>query len=402
MPNLSKIRTTTIIATALVVLVLAWLAWPNPVPVDLAAVPRAAMEVTVDEEARTRIQHVYTVSAPLTGTVLRPDREVGDAVVANETIVAVMKPSAPSFHDPRLHQELQSTLAAANAATVLAEAEIRRIQAALNFSRSELRRMQSLAGQGAIARSTLDRTVADVQTHEAALASARAELEVRRNERDGAAARVQNPTGTTATSDDPDCCVRIRTPVSGQILRLIEESEAVVQAGAPLIEIGDPQDLEILAELLSTDAVAVRVGQAVHIDGWGGASVRGRVKRIEPVGFMKVSALGIEEQRVRVLIEFTDPPSQWSNLGPGYRVIVHVVTWQGSNVLTVPVGALFRANEKWAVFRNEGGRARSVEVVIGHRNSRVAEVVSGISNGDQIVLHASDRVSDGSRIANRE
>ena len=402
MANVSKNRTVGIVAIAFVVLVLAWLAWPSPVPVDLAAVSRGAMDVTVDAEAYTRVRHVYTVSAPLTGTVLRPEHEVGDPVTANETVVAIMKPTAPGFHDPRLHQELQSTLAAANAAVALAQAEVRRIDAALNYSRVELRRAQSLAGQGAIARSALDKMVADVQTNEAALASANAELEVRRNERDGAAARLQNPSGTQSSSTDPGCCVQVRAPVTGQILKLIEENEAVVQAGAPLVDLGDPQDLEIVADLLSTDAVDVRQGQVVLIDGWGGASIRGRVRRIEPVGFMKVSALGIEEQRVRTVIDFSDPPDQRRNLGPGYRVIVHVVTWQGGKVLTVPIGALFRVNEKWAVFRNEGDRARVAEVAIGHRNGRIAEVLSGLSERDQVVLHAGDRVGNGTRIAKRQ
>jgi HlyD family secretion protein len=360
------------------------------------------MEVTVDEDARTRIRKIYTVSAPLTGTALKPALEVGDSVTANKTVVAVMKPAAPSFHDPRLHQELQSALSAASAGMALADAERRRIEAVLNYSRIELRRIRPLAGQGVIARSTLDKAVADVQANEAALASAKAELQVRQNERDSAATRLQNPAGNAGGSSDPGCCVQIRSPVTGQILKLVNESEAVVQAGTPLIDIGNPKDLEIVAELLSTDAVRVRQGQAVHIDGWGGPSIEGRVKRIEPAGFMKVSALGIEEQRVRTIVDFTDPPTRWRSLGHDYRVVVHVVTWKGRNVLTAPIGALFRAHGKWAVFRNEGGRTRTVEIGIGHRNNRVAEVLSGLSERDQVVLHASDRVSDGTRITQRK
>jgi HlyD family secretion protein len=402
MPTISKRRALTIAATAAAIPLLAWLAWPAPVPVDLATVSRASMEVTVDEDARTRIRKIYTVSAPLTGTALKPALEVGDSVTANKTVVAVMKPAAPSFHDPRLHQELQSALSAASAGMALADAERRRIEAVLNYSRIELRRIRPLAGQGVIARSTLDKAVADVQANEAALASAKAELQVRQNERDSAATRLQNPAGNAGGSSDPGCCVQIRSPVTGQILKLVNESEAVVQAGTPLIDIGNPKDLEIVAELLSTDAVRVRQGQAVHIDGWGGPSIEGRVKRIEPAGFMKVSALGIEEQRVRTIVDFTDPPTRWRSLGHDYRVVVHVVTWKGRNVLTAPIGALFRAHGKWAVFRNEGGRTRTVEIGIGHRNNRVAEVLSGLSERDQVVLHASDRVSDGTRITQRK
>jgi len=404
MPTFSTNRVIAIAAIGIVILILGWLAWPSAVPVDLAPVVRAAMEVTVDEDARTRARHIYTVSAPLTGTVLRSGREVGDQVKASETIVAVMKPAAPSFHDPRLHQELTAALSASDAAVALAEAERRRIEAALTYSKLQLGRFQKLAATGTISRSALDKATADMQTNEAALASAVAELQVRRNERASAAARVQNPADSTMSGgeDGAGCCVQIRAPVTGQVLKLPQESEAVVQAGTPLIEIGDPQDLEIVADLLSTDAVQVHDGAPVHIDGWGGGPIQGRVKRVEPAGFLKVSALGIEEQRVRTIVDLSDPLQQWRGLGHDYRVIVHIVTWAGDKVLTVPIGALFRANDKWSVFKNVGGRAKVTEVTIGHRNNRVAEVLSGLSEGDQVVLHPSDRVSDGARIAQRD
>ena len=402
MPRISRTRALTIAAVAIVVVFLVWLAWPSPVPVDLATVGRGAMEVTVDEEARTRVHHIYTISAPLSGTVLRQGREVGDRVIANDTVVAVMRPTAPSFHDPRLHQELLAALSAADAAVTLAEAERRRTAASLNYAQIELRRMQTLARDGAVSRSMLDKATADEQTTAAALASATAELAVRHNERDSAAARVQNPADAIASGTDSNCCIPIRAPVTGQVLQRYQESEAVVAAGTPLIDVGDPKDLEIVAELLSTDAVQVHEGAAVHIDGWGGAPLRGRVRRVEPAGFLKVSALGIEEQRVRTIVDFTEPPSRWSNLGHDYRVIVHIVTWKGSSVLTVPIGALFRINDKWAVFRNVSGRAEITEITVGHQNNQVAEILSGLSPGDQVVLHPSDRVSDGARIAERQ
>ncbi len=404
MPTISTKRLPAIAAVVVAVIALVWLAWPSPVPVDLATVARSAMEVTVDDDARTRVRHIYTISAPLTGTVLRSGREVGDQVKASDTVVAVMKPTAPSFHDPRLHQELAAALSAAGAAVALAEAERRRIEAALNYSKLQLDRFRKLAAQGTVSSAALDKATADTKTNEAALASAVAELQVRRDERASAAARLQNPVDAAMSGDgdNPGCCVQIRAPVTGQVLKRPQESEAVVQAGTPLIEIGDPQDLEIVAELLSTDAVQVREGAPVHIDGWGGAPIEGRVKRIEPAGFVKVSALGIEEQRVRTIVDFTDPPQQRRNLGHDYRVIVHVVTWKGDKVLTVPIGALFRVNDKWAVFKLAGGRAQTTEIAIGHRNNRVAEVLSGLTEDDQVVLHPSDRVSEGARIRQRE
>lgn len=394
----------TIAGAAVVVAALVWFAWPSPVPVDLAAVARTAMEVTVDEDARTRIRHVYTVSAPLSGTALRAGREVGDAVIANETVVAVMKPAAPSFHDPRLHQELTAALSAADSAVALGEAEKRRIEATLTFARQQLARVQKLAADGTVSKAALDKAKADADTSEAAFASATAMLQVRRNERASAAARLKNPADdpTASGNDGPGCCIEIRSPLTGKVLKRLLESETVVPAGTPLIEIGDPADLEIFAELLSADAVQVRAGQMVHIDGWGGGAIHGRVRRVEPTGFLKVSALGIEEQRVRTVIDFTDPPERRGGLGHDYRVIVHVVTWSGDKVLTVPIGALFRAGDKWAAFKDVGGRARTTIVQIGHRNNRVAEVLSGLAEGDQVVLHPSDRVSEGSRIGQRK
>lgn len=404
MPTISRSRALTIAGAAVVLLALVWLAWPSPVPVDLAAVTRAEMTVTVDEDARTRIRHVYTVSAPLSGTVLRSGREVGDAVTANETVVAVMKPTAPSFHDPRLHEELLAARSAADAAVALAEAERRRIEAALTYAKQQLTRIQKLAADGTVSKAALDKAKADADTSEAAFASATALLQVRRNERASAAARLQNPAAdpTAAGGNSPGCCVEIRSPLTGVVLKRILESEAVVPAGTPLIEIGDPQDLEVSAELLSTDAVQVRAGQLVHIDGWGGGTIHGRVRRIEPSGFLKVSALGIEEQRVRTIIDFTDPPARRGGLGHDYRVIVHIVTWSGNKVLTVPIGTLFRSGDKWAVYKDVDGRARTAPVEIGHRNNRVAEVLSGLAENDRVVQHPSDRVSDGTRISQRQ
>jgi HlyD family secretion protein len=381
---------------------LAWFAWPQPIGVDLSPVDKGAMAVTVDDEARTRVRHVYTVSAPIAGRVLRTPHEVGDQVIADDTVVAVMQPTAPGFHDIRTHEELQAMLAAAEAAVRLAEAETRRIEAALAFSRSELVRARSLARSESIAQKALDKAIFDVETNEAALASAKAQLEVRRSEHAGLAARLAQPTSRAAPQPDPACCVNIRAPVSGRVLRIIQESESVVQAGTPLIDIGDPRDLEIVADLLSTQAVQIKTGAPVTIDGWGGAPLRGRVTRIDPAGFLKVSALGIEEQRVRTTIDFLDPAELWSRLGHDYRVIVHVTTWSAEDALRAPVGALFRDGEDWAVFKVQGGRARRTAIKVGHRNNRTAEVLSGLAPGDQVVLHPSDRVKDGTSVAQRE
>ena len=395
---------------AAIVAGLTWFAWPRPIAVDLAIVTRGPMEVTVDDEAKTNIRHVYTVSAPIPGRVLRISHpfgsqgfsiHVGDQVIANDTVVAVMQPASPSFIDVRSREELQAAVAAAEAAITLAEAEVRRIAAALDFSQGELRRAEALARTDAISAKALDKAKFDVATNEAASASAKAQLEVRRSERASIAARLIEPSAVTAQSN-ASCCIQVQSPVTGRVLKILQDSEAVVPAGTPLVAIGDPLDLEVIAELLSTDAVQIKPGLPVRIDGWGGSPIQGRVTRVDPAGFLKVSALGIEEQRVRTTIDIVDPSEVWSRLGHDYRVIVHVTIWNAESALTVPVGALFRQGEDWAVFAVKDGRARTTTVKIGHRNNRTAEVHAGLSEGDKIVLHPSDRVKDGVAIEQRD
>ena len=397
-----KRRTAWALAAIAIVAALLWFAWPRPIAVDLAAVAKGPMEVTVDDEAKTRVRHVYTVSAPIAGRVLRISgpRHVGDAVTADDTVVAVMQPAVPSFHDARTHEELKAALSAADAGVRLAEAEVRRIEAALAFARTDLERAVQLARTDNISRKALDRARLDVETGEAGLASAKAQMEVRRSERASVAARLAEPTSETGAGQA--CCIQLRAPVTGRILKINQESEAVVAPGTPLVEIGDPLDLEVVADLLSSDAVRITPGAPVRIDGWGGAAIRGTVTRVDPAGFLKVSALGIEEQRVRTTIDFSDPSESWSRLGHDYRVIVHVTVWSGSDVLTVPVAALFRLGEDWAVFAARDGRAQVTPIRLGQRNARVAEVLAGLAAGDRVVLHPSDRIRNGVAIAERE
>ncbi len=387
----------------------AWFAWPAPVLLDLAQVEAGPMEVTVDDEAKTRVRHVYTISAPVTGVVLRISHpaeahatslHVGDAVEAGETVVATMRPVAPGLLDIRSREEQQFAVAAAEATVRLSEGELRRIQAALDFAKSELQRASALARTDAISARNLDKAQFEVSTSEAALVSARAQLEVRRNELALAQARLVDPT-TSAPAGEQSCCVQVRSPVTGRILRIIQESENTIAAGTPILEVGDTRDLEVVADLLSTEAVQVRRGADVSIDGWGGKVLRGRVVRVDPAGFTKVSALGIEEQRVQTVIELVDPPELWKELGHDYRVIVHVSVWRAQNATSVPLSALFRSGGEWAVFTVRDGRAVLTNIRIGTRNSRVAEVVSGLAPGDTVILHPSDRVRDKTRVAAR-
>jgi HlyD family secretion protein len=389
---------------------LAWFAWPRPLPVDLATVTRGPIEVTAGDDGKTHVRHIYTVSAPIAGRVLRishpvgepgPSLHVGDQVTANETVVALMQPTAPSFIDVRSHDQLEAEVVAADAAIQQQEAEVTRLQAALDFSRTEFERAKTLSRTQSISAQAFDRAKFDVDTNEAALASAKAQVDVRRGLRTSLAARLIDPTNMAA-STNAACCVRVLAPASGRVLKIIQDSEAVVLPGAPLVDIGDPLDLEVVADLLSTDAVQIKVGAPVRIDGWGGSTIHSKVVRVDPAGFLKVSALGIEEQRVRVTIDFVDPPETWSRLGHDYRVIVHVVIWNANDALTIPVSALFRKGDDWAVFAIGNGRARTRIVKIGHQNNRVAEVISGLAAADQVITHPSDRILDGIRVAQRE
>lgn len=400
-----------IIGVALVAAILgglAWFAWPRPVLVDLATVAKGPIEVTADDDGKTRVRHVYTVSAPIAGKVLRishplgeqgPSLHVGDEVVANQT-VALMQPTLPGFIDARSRDQLQAEVLAADAAIQQQEAEVQRIEAALDFSRTELQRSQTLLRMQSTSAQAYDKAKFEVATNEAALKSAKAQVEMRRAVRTSLAARLMDPASATPSAE-PTCCIRVLAPASGRVLKIIQDSETTVLPGTPLVDIGNPLDLEVVADLLSTDAVQVKVGAPVRIDGWGGQPIRGKVVRVDPAGFLKVSALGIEEQRVRVTIDFSDPPENWVALGHDYRVVVHVTTWSAPDALTVPVSALFRQGGQWAVFVDENGRARTAPVQIGHRSSRTAEVVAGLAAGDRVVLHPSDRISDGIRIAQR-
>lgn len=393
-------RTIGILVALVLVITAGWLAWPRPISVDIAVIGSSPMEVTVDDEAKTRVRNVYTVSAPLAGKVLRSPRRVGDTVTADETIVAVVQAMAPPLLDIRSREELQAIVQVTEAAVTFAEAEVKRLETVLEFSRTELNRAERLFRTNAIAAKALDKARFDVETNAAALSSAKAQLDVRRHEYHNATARLIDP--DTAAQRGPTCCIEIHAPVSGRVLKILQESESVVQPGTPLIEIGDPQDLEVVADLLSTDAVQIKDGARVRIDGWGGPPLRGRVRSVEPSGFVKVSALGIEEQRVRTVIELVDLPAAWSRLGHDFRVVAHVVIWNADNVLTVPVGALFRKGDDWAVFVIRNGQARASVIQAGHRNKREVEIVSGLSAGDRVVLHPSDRIRDGVAVVERD
>jgi len=374
---------------------------PQPVLVDLATVVRGPLVVTVDEEGETRVRDVFVLSAPVAGRVRRIEAEVGDVIVAEQTVVAEIEPTDPAFLDVRSEAQARAALRAAEANKTLAEAELAEAEAEFEFAVAELQRARRLIKAETISEQALDDARRRHKTTRAAVATARARLQVRRFELERTQAQLISPVRTR--SPDGACnCVPLLAPVHGKILQVLHKSEGVVQAGEPLLEIGDPTNLEVVVDFLSSDAVKISPGQRVIIEEWGGGvALSGRIRLVEPFGFTKVSALGIEEQRVDVIIDFTSLPADWQRLGHGYQVEVRVVLWEGSDVRKLPLTALFRNGDEWAVFVEEDGRARLRVVKVGRRTGLEAEIVESLDAGDHVVLSPSDRISDGVRIRPR-
>lgn len=376
---------------------------PSPVPVDTAVIGRGDLRVTVDEEGKTRIKDVFVVSAPTSGRVLRSPLEEGDVVERGKTTVAAIEPSPPPFLDLRTRRELQAQIEAARAAVELAKAEVKQAEAELEFARSDLERARLLATKKVVSDRALEKAKIDVETRRAAVARSNANQLLRERELESAIARLTGPDEQNIGSHAADCCVAVRSPVSGRVLKVLKESEQIVAEGTPLLEIGDPEKLEIVVELLSADAVRVPIGATATVGAWGGNDLVAKVARIEPAGFTKVSALGIEEQRVRVILDF-EPEAigeATQRLGHDFRVFVRIVTEEQKDTLVVPLGALFRQKDVWATYVVEGGVAKLRRLELGHRNSIHAAVIKGLEEGERIVLHPSDRVADGVSVVER-
>ena len=385
----------------LVIAALVWSFWPRPVAVELASVSRGPMQVEVSDEGRTRVRETYQISAPVSGRLVRVEVHPGDIVEGGKTKVAELLPIAPSFLDVRTRSQAEAAVKSAEAARNLAAADLTRTKAELAFASSELKRAMALGAPGYISQANLERAQLLRNTAVAQMATAEAALRAKTFDLEAARALLIDPTGRSG--EHPQDGVPIIAPVSGRVLRVLHESEAVLQAGSAIIDVGDPGLLEIVADLISEDAVKVRVGDAATITDWGGAGVlNARVRRVEPSGFTKVSALGVEEQRVNVLLDFTDPRSRWDRIADGFRVIVHIAIWHAPQVLRVPASAMFRKGNDWAVFAVRDGRARLTTIAVGHSNDDVAEVRMGLRSGDRVVLHPSDRIADGTRVAEPE
>jgi HlyD family secretion protein len=384
-----------VIATLLIGAGVAWALWPRPVEVETARVERASFDVVVEEEGQSRIREVFTVSAPVTGQLQRLSLHAGDTVLANQTVVAIIKPAGPGLLDERSRRMAEATAETARAAVEFAATQLTQAQRQLDFAERALERTISLSERGLVSAQALEKAQYDLDVATSALESAKASLGVRRSELESAqAALIEGVGGGTAEA----CCVELKAPVSGRILQVLSESEQVVQAGTPLLNIGDPADLEIAVELSSRDAVQLQPGAQATIDRWGGPPLAAELVRIEPLAVTRVSALGIEEQRTMATLRLLAPPSQWQRLGHGYRVIAHIVRWRGENLLTIPIGALFRLGGDWATFVVEDGKAIARPIELGERNAELAEVVAGLEADDEVILHPADTIATGTAV----
>jgi HlyD family secretion protein len=380
-------------------LVLALAFWPSPIAADLVRVERGTLRVTIDEEGRTRVRERFVVSAPIAGQVLRIDLQPGDPVTAGQTVVATFQPGLPTPLDARARAEAQSRVRAADATLERARAARDQQQTEHDLAEAELTRYRQLFEAGLIPPQQLDAAVAETRARADALRGAESAVRAAQFDREAAQAALLGSGGSVAPRG---AALTIRAPVTGVVLRRLRESEAVVAAGEPLIEIGDPRALEVVADLLSADAVNVRPGHRVIVEGWGGGEPLGAtVRRVEPSGFTKISALGVEEQRVNVIIDFDERSDSLSTLGDAYRVEVRIILWEENDVLQVPVSSLFRIGDQWAVFVVEGERAAERRVHIGQRTPLAAEVITGLAEGDEVILHPSDAIRDGVRVVPR-
>ena len=378
---------------------------PQPVPVDFAVVSRGAMVETLDHEGRTRVRERYIVSAPVAGRVLRIELRPGDRVVANQTAIATFAPGASSLLDARSRAGATSRISEAEALLEQAKAqrELARVQS--QHAKEERDRAQNLAKFGLMTAEGLQAAETQAAGSERSLEAAEAAVRAAAHEVEATRAMLVEPGSGSAGANGAAAkgvTLTLRSPIDGVVLERHRESEAVVMQGEPLVTVADTSALEVVADYLSSDAVRIQPGMRAFIDQWGGGQpLDAVVHRVEPAGFLKVSALGVEEQRVWVVLDLKEPAVAGRALGDAYRVEVRVVTWEGSDVVRVPVSSLFRRGDGWAVLVEEGSLARERSVRVGHRNGTFAEVLSGLSVGAKVIVYPPDTVSDGTHVAAR-
>jgi HlyD family secretion protein len=377
-------------------IVLAWL--PDPVPVEIAQATRGRLSVTVDEDGRTRVKDRYVVSAPLLAKLSRIELEAGDPVAEGQPLARLV-PLDPPMLDTRSRAQAVARVAGSAAAQRQAQVEVQRARSALQFARQQAARQRALGRTGASSAQLAEQAELEERTARDALASAEFAARVAKYELQMAELAV----GRGQERGQEHEQIEVASPVQGQVLRVIQESAAVVQPATPLLEIGDLAALEIVADVLTSDALHIRKGARAFVERWGeGQPLAARVRRVEPSAFTRISTLGVEEQRVNVILDLDAPRSQWSALGDGFRVEIRIEIWSGEGVLTVPTSAVFRDQNRWSAYVvDEDGTARLVRLELGHRGRDRVEVRRGLAEGARVIVHPGDRVQDGTRVKRR-
>ncbi|MES2921000.1 MAG: HlyD family efflux transporter periplasmic adaptor subunit [Verrucomicrobiota bacterium] len=375
----------------------AWGLWPKPVVVETGAVARGPLTVRVSEEGKTRVRNRYVVAAPVAGKMRRVPLKPGDDVKAGETVLTAIEPVAPPLLDPRARAQAEAVVSMTEASRKQAAESLEARRAALKMADADRDRMRTVTREGSLSESDRDKMEGDASMKAAEVRAAEFSLQVIDYELAQARAALQRPASDTAGN-----LVEVKSPVSGRVLKVMQESEMVVTPGTPILEIGDPSDIEIEAEILSRDAVAIKPGDSVEVEQWGGENpLKGRVRRVEPAAFTKISALGVEEQRVIVLSDLAEVPEAAKALGDRYRVEVRVANWHADDVLVVPAGALFREGNAWKTYVFKDNTAKLTPLEAGHSDGRFTEILSGIGTGDEVLLHPPDTVKDGTPITKR-
>lgn len=386
---------------AALVAVLAFVGFrPEPVSVDFATVARGPLEITVNADGETRVRDLYEVSAPIAGTALRSPVEAGDPVRAGETVVAIVRPASSGLLDMRSRLQAEAALQEARAARHVAQADLLQAQERLAFAQSQFDRTKALVERGVTSITVLEDNQQRLSVARASVEAAQARIDMADGTIERARAALLSP--DNAQSTENDCCVELKAPADGVILSVAMESERPVQIGDPLVTLGDPENLELVADILSSDAVRLMPGTPAYVERWGGPeALLAKLDRIDPQAYTKVSALGIEEQRVDAYFTLESPIEERPSLGDGFSVFLRIVEWRAEDVLQIPLSAVFREGDAWAVFVSDGNNARLQRIGLGRRNGQMVEVTDGLEEGTRVITHPSDKIDNGARIVER-
>jgi HlyD family secretion protein len=393
-----KILVISVLLIVVILLVYGFL--PKAQEVDIVSVKRGPLQITIEEEGRTRLKERFTISAPTAGYMRRINAKVGDTIKKGQ-IVAVLEPLQSQALDPRSRATAEATVSAAEASLKAAVERERVTTADASYTEQRRERLKSLYDKGSISKDQFEQIDSEAQKAKALQNSAAAEVNVAKSELERAKITLQNFAAVKRKSGHDT--VSVPAPLSGAVFRVYRESEGVVNVGEPLMDIGNSRNLEVRVEVLSSDAVKVKKGTEVLFKRWGNDEpLAGKVRLVEPAGFTKNSSLGVEEQRVLVIVDITSPPEKWDVLGDGFRMEAHFIIWEGKDILQVPASALFRLGSKWAVFVEEKGKVCRRVVEIGQRSGLAAEILSGLKENEKVVAYPDDSIGEGTKIRQRK